>query len=150
MKQSTLTKPPLKKRKVEEPFKPPAKADVTETVTATQPLPDDSQSPDLSFKSQKPITPNGAKLDARYLRVDESQSDDSDTENSADAQDDIFLEEQQIRTFREEARRFLLENGQAFFHCEAMAFLRSQEKKKKEPLSDITPARKATSFARWK
>lgn len=142
------TKTPLKKRKLDAPFKPPATSAVDLTLTDASQQQQDSQT--LESCSQKPIKPNGSKLDAI---VEESLEEDSDSEslNSAEAQDEMRLEEERMYAFRAEARNWLADHGKAFFHVEFLQFAREQEKKKKkDPLSDITPSTKRTVVSRFK
>lgn len=142
-----LTKgPPRKKAKVEgTPFKPPSKAEVVEISDASQ------QQDDSQTLSQ--IKPNGSKVDAKLSRVDEtpSMSLESDSENSADAQDEMRFEEERMYAFRSEAKSWLADHGKAFFHVEFLQFARDQEKKRgKEPLSEQPPPTRRMNVSRFK
>lgn len=127
-----LSKPPRKKAKVADvntPFKPPAsqKAEVIDLSFTS----DCSQQQEDS-QTLEAIKPNGSKVDSKKKRVDESPSmslEEDSSENSADAQDLIMEEDEMIRIFRQECRDWLLDHGKAFFHVDALAFLREQHRK---------------------
>lgn len=130
--------PLKKKRKVDQAFKPPAPAPSLD-------LTDSSQQQEDSTLLQTPVKPNGSKLDA-ILEVAETQSfsDDESTENSYEVQEAMLREEDLMRAFREEAQAWLLDHGKAFFHVEALAFLRDQERKKAK--ADPQPIPSSSGF----
>lgn len=116
-----LAKGSLKKKRKLNDFKP-ATANQEESL----PLPSVTD-------SQPPIVSNGAKLDASKATEvslsDDTESSTGSSTNSADLQDAI-ADEEFIHAFRGECQGWLMDHGKAFFHVEALAFLRDQEKKR--------------------
>lgn len=143
-----LAKPPRKKAKLDAQFKPPA------TQAQTIDLSDCSQQQEDSQKiAETPIKPNGSKIDTKLARVDESlsMSLESESENSADAQDEMRFDEERMYAFRQEARAWLADHGKAFFHVEFLQFARDQEKKRgKEATSETAPPTRRINTTRFK
>lgn len=126
---TTKQVPLSKKRKLDAPFKPPTS--VVDLATSSQQQ-DDSQS---LAPSPMPIKPHGSKLDA-LLSIAESDSEDlceESVEDSFEAQCAMERDDRLMCVFREVAQSWLLDHGKAFFHVEALSFLRDQERKKNAP-----------------
>lgn len=76
-----------------------------------------------------PVDTKQQKAKARLARIEESCS-------ISDESTDCLSEDQFIEIFRQEAQSWLLDHGKAFFHVEALGFLREQERKTKKVGSD--------------
>lgn len=159
---SGKTKPAFKKQKLAEPAPIPI---VDCTDSHPEPVPESDAVPTLKAlaqaalskkrllektkfvkpvpDSQPPETPiklNGSKIDREFrntLSWSASLSDDS--ENSAEAQDRMLREEEYIQIFRQRCDAWLLDHGKHYFHVEALAWMRAQQVKQKDPLSTIGP-----------